>query len=699
MKKSNCGSHIALPRRPGVFLLLLTLAARGASEPDLHLDFRTTHAQAGVVAADAVLEATGTGLVVRTGTSNRWPGVTAQLTPTAGDFSRARDAVVTVRNLDPAPLEIHARIDAATRTADVANVSGKIRLPPGAAGAIRLRLHQTQISFDRPLALHGMRTAPGEMEKDLDPARLERLMVFVADPATSHVFAVESLAGVGRVTPLRADEFLPFIDEFGQCRPLDWPGKIRAGSDFAAHAAAEERDIAANPEPAGRDRWGGWADGPQLASNGFFRVEKRDGKWWLVDPDGRLFWSHGVTCVRPSADTPITDRESYFAWLPAAGDPLSAFFGEGSWAPHGYYHGRGTYRTFDFSRANLRRKFGTESERAHADLTHRRLRSWGMNTIANWSDERIYALRRTPYTATLSPHSPPIEGSEGFWGKFPDPFHPEFRVAVRNAAEKEKGEAAGDPWCLGFFVHNELAWGDETSLALASLKSPATQPARQRCLAWLREKHGDLDALNQTWGTSNTTWEALSVPGGKAARADLVALYDLIAREYFRVIREELKAVAPQQLYLGCRFAWGNPIAIRAAADSCDVIGFNLYRDSLADWSLPVGVDRPVIVGEFHFGALDRGLFHTGLRPTASQEARAEAYRRYVGDGLRHPRIVGTHWFQYRDQATTGRGDGENYQIGLVDICDTPYPETIRAVREMGAAMYRLRSESSAGAP
>ena len=46
------------------------------------------------------------------------------------------------------------------------------------------------------------------------------------------------------------------------------------------------------------------------------------------------------------------------------------------------------------------------------------------------------------------------------------------------------------------------------------------------------------------------------------------------------------------------------------------------------------------------------------------------------------------------DQATTGRGDGENYQIGLVDSCDTPYPETIHAVREIGKIMYEQRMKA-----
>jgi hypothetical protein len=109
---------------------------------------------------------------------------------------------------------------------------------------------------------------------------------------------------------------------------------------------------------------------------------------------------------------------------------------------------------------------------------------------------------------------------------------------------------------------------------------------------------------------------------------------------------------------------------------------------------LPEGVDKPVIVGEFHFGALDRGMFHTGLVPTADQADRAAHYAAYVLGALAHPAFVGTHWFQYGDQPTTGRGDGENYQIGLVDIADTPYPETIRAVREVGTMMYRRRLDS-----
>ena len=60
---------------------------------------------------------------------------------------------------------------------------------------------------------------------------------------------------------------------------------------------------------------------------------------------------------------------------------------------------------------------------------------------------------------------------------------------------------------------------------------------------------------------------------------------------------------------------------------------------------------------------------------------------------LRHPNIVGCHWFSYRVEPTTGRTlDGENYQNGFVDVADTPYTETIQAAREIGYQLYEIRS-------
>ncbi|MBQ8112779.1 MAG: beta-agarase, partial [Kiritimatiellae bacterium] len=132
-------------------------------------------------------------------------------------------------------------------------------------------------------------------------------------------------------------------------------------------------------------------------------------------------------------------------------------------------------------------------------------------------------------------------------------------------------------------------------------------------------------------------------------------------------------------------------VIYRAAARHCDVVSVNIYSRS-PNRDLPAGaVDKPMINGEFHFGALDRGMFHTGLVATRSQQERAKCYRDYVNACLDHPRYVGTHWFQWQDQPLTGRSDGENYQIGFVTVTDAPYPELVEAARDVAKRMYSRR--------
>ena len=100
-------------------------------------------------------------------------------------------------------------------------------------------------------------------------------------------------------------------------------------------------------------------------------------------------------------------------------------------------------------------------------------------------------------------------------------------------------------------------------------------------------------------------------------------------------------------------------------------------------------MDKPIVVGEFHFGALDRGMLGTGCATAFNQAERAQCFRDYVNACLDNRRYVGCHWFQYSDQALTGRYyDGEAYQCGFVSVCDVPYPELVQACRETAAQMY-----------
>ena len=73
---------------------------------------------------------------------------------------------------------------------------------------------------------------------------------------------------------------------------------LAIGDGLGMRAACLLSAVAALSSPAVTlDRFGGWADGPKLNATGAFRTEKLDSKWWLVDPDGRLFFSLGVQAV------------------------------------------------------------------------------------------------------------------------------------------------------------------------------------------------------------------------------------------------------------------------------------------------------------------------------------------------------------------------------------------------------------------
>ena len=496
-------------------------------------------------------------------------------------------------------------------------------------------------------------------------------------------------------TGMATADFLPCFDRYGQFKWREWPGKTHSDEELKAVTAEEEADLAAHPGPDGRDRFGGWAAGPRLEATGRFRTEKRDGRWWLVDPDGNLFWSWGAVRVTPSsALTPLNgnprsslvggpypDRDCLFEGLPRKGEPLAAFYDTYDSLLLPFFLKRGETRRYDFSAANLWRKYGEDWFARFSDSCHRRLRSWGCNTIANSSDLRICLQDRTPYAERVECLSRPIAGSWGHWFKFRDPFDDSFKAGCKAELEKH-GREAHDPWCIGFFIDNEIQWGARhEDLARWTLWSPDDQPAKVEFVRRLRAKGIDpkTDAVPE---------------------AELKAFTAAIVEEYFKRTREAVKEFDPGLLYLGCRFAGSaRPWVIGACAKYADVISYNIYRDQIGDWRLPQGLDAPVLVGEFHFGAHDRGLFNSGLVNKGSQEGRAAALKAYVESALGNPQIVGVHWHQFSDQATSGRFDGECMQVGWTDVCDRPYKETVDALRSIDIYATRGTADESRAKP
>ena len=584
----------------------------------------------------------GDSFVLKNCPDGKWPGQHLDVAHGVLDWRECSLLEIALSNCTERAMHIDLSVKSDAMQGQ--SPGGSIDLPPKSRGTIVCDLVPEPWRLDKPLELVGMRGYPQARGGShvFDLARVSSLHVFRKEGESIdgyRILSVDVSKEKRERLVFKADDFLPFVDRFGQFKHADWPGKVHSEEDMIRARKSEAEWLAGNaagPDP-DRNEYGGWTKGPQLKATGFFRTEKVDGRWWFVDPKGRLFWSLGIDCINNEAgETGIGFREKYFEDLPARDDPdFGPFHGQkDSQAAHGFYAETNhlPYATYNFSAANMLRKYGGDWKRISIDLAHRRLRAWGVNTIANWSQSDIYLARRTPYTVCLGTWGTPrLASSKGWWGPLPDPAHPEFERALRARARRMAEQMKDDPWCLGVFVDNELSWDGLPNL-------------------------GE------------------------------------VAERYFstvaRIVREEM----PNHLYLGARIAWGTPDVYRACARHADVVSVNVYsrifnREVPAD-----AVDKPLLNGEFHFGALDRGLFHTGLVATKDQQARAEAFKKYVRSCLDNPRVVGTHWFQWKDQPLTGRSDGENYQIGFLNIADEPYPETVSAAREVSADMYPRRN-------
>ena len=612
------------------------------------------------------------------------------LPPPAGsefwDFSGYSEFDVDVENLDrDQQIMLSVRFTNPLQgNRPIANNSG-IALNPGEKRT--LRFYYPHTGAETNCRIPGIRATPPGIPgaKNLNAARIDgitfwghSLKYFTRHNAVRFRLSNPRFARpfVGFLAPVDDPEkFFPFIDRYGQYVHDEWPEKIHSDQDLIRNLQQERSTMPGRI--ANWSRFGGWSDGPQLAATGFFRTERYRGKWYLVDPEGYLFFSHGVNAI----NTIGAAGSGNPGWV----EPDTPLY-DGIW---------------NFFETNLKRKYGEAFMTPYAEIAVARLNAWGLNTIGCWSRPEVLRLRRMPYVLDfgLPPHRPIPASAELPWGGW-DPFEPDFAAELRLCAENDVvRDAVNDPCCIGFFTSNEIPWGTRTSVAQAVLTGPPELAAKQVLIEDLRTFYCAVRELNHEWGTTFQSWEELRqnrrpLPFPERAEGDLIRFNGKFLDRFYQVCRDTIKSVAPNQLYLGSRFNQEElPELYQAASRHCDVVSCNVYTWSFDGFSRPgLERDKPILITEFHVGVLDRGMFNADGRPAGvGQIDRALAYERLLQGALLHPQIVGTHYFEWADQCLTGRGDGENFAIGLVDVADTPYQTLVETMRKIGSQMVEYR--------
>ncbi|PZG01925.1 hypothetical protein [Micromonospora deserti] len=457
-------------------------------------------------------------------------------------------------------------------------------------------------------------------------------------------------------------------DEYGQYLYQDWPGKVTSDEqlrqeyrDEAARLADVRRDTATY------DRYGGVRALGDHGAAGFFRLEKVNGRWWFVTPDGHLFFLKGVDSV--------SDEEWGYGTVHrnADGSPRDVF--DALPDPRLY---PGAYATTErghvvsFVKANLTRKYGQDYGDRWRDITTRRLLDWGFNALSKWAADPALEF---PHIDQVT--APP-DAIRVLWGI--DPFDPEFRAKLdRHIDIKSK---KNDPWLIGYFFDNERGWNRDVVAEV--LRSPSSLPAKRAFASYLADAYGgDLNRVNAMLGTNAESFDALADLRLDVARlpaADLNGFITRASEVYYSTVRAAIRKQDPHHLFLGSALVptWRTSLEWNVGGlDHLDAISLDVYGDNANYLTEYEPYDKPVVNLEYSFNTHDRGMraINAAAR-SATVAERGTKYRSFVEAQATSPVFVGSGWFVYYDQAVTGRpGDGESFNFGLLNQQDQPYTE------------------------
>ncbi|WP_263368731.1 hypothetical protein [Edaphobacter bradus] len=385
-----------------------------------------------------------------------------------------------------------------------------------------------------------------------------------------------------------------------------------------------------------------------------FTVTQQDGIDWLVRPNGERFFSFGSNCVGQGI-------------LQASYNPKNP--GYAAWQHY-------------------------PDSNSWAKTTLDRLQSWGLTTIGGWSDLQV--LRQCSnmnmgMVAVL--HLGSTSGAPWF-----DMWDPKVIAKIDDTARAQIVPLRDDPRVIGYFSDNELGWWN-ASLFQITLAQPATSEQRRRLVQLLHEiYHNNWEELSADFVPEKAgNWPELEQhgqlylrPGGHGIATMRRALGMLAAR-YYSLVHDIIRKYDPQALVLGDRYqSFYFPEVASAAAPYVDIISSNLS----AAWNdgtfprfflttLHSLTGKPILVSEFYMAARQNRSGNqndsTVYPLVETQQERADGFRNTMTALARTPYVVGADWFQYYDEPTHGRDDGENFNFGFVDIHDRPYDPLVKA--------------------
>ncbi len=241
-------------------------------------------------------------------------------------------------------------------------------------------------------------------------------------------------------------------------------------------------------------------------ATGFFRLDSTAGRWLFVTPEGHGYFAIGA------------NHTGKFLLDSSQSGPYLA-------------------------------RFGGDTAKAREDLYQNYLRL-GYNAGEAYAEIDPYLKTRLPYIA--HPEYPQRDYIQM------DIFDPKEQKRLFDHTVAECQPLREDKMLLGIAFRDLPLWNTRRMNIVRSW--PATAPGKQRYVAFLQERYGDIESLNEAYGStfasigglaSSETWTITAeTEKVNSDDADFMALF---AEVWYATLRRAVKQAAPNHLFMGER--------------------------------------------------------------------------------------------------------------------------------------------------
>ena len=368
-------------------------------------------------------------------------------------------------------------------------------------------------------------------------------------------------------------------------------------------------------------QFGGDLDKKYDEGTGFFRVEKIDGRWWFIDPEGYLMYSYAKCNVRPSDS------------IDAYKEAFNPYGGRLGWtnAQIDYYDDLGfnSFGGWSFISRQMNEEQTTFVEGLNLRqevMDSEKMKPFG--SIVPIGVGIRYAKAKKGVTGS---------GVETFLGGVPPVFNPDFEEKCGEIIKDYVTPWKDNPYIMGWWSDNEIN-EDSGMLDKALALDPQNELYAYTHAAaweWLRERTGKKDA-NELDVNDQIREE----------------FREFVFDRYHMIMRKAFKEHAPNHLYMGTRHfqpAETSPGVFKAAERYCDVISVNLYRhwtpDIVDTWA--EYADKPIIITEWYArpeANVNMNALAGGFVCKTSEDC-GKFYQHFALRLLEAKNVVGFHFF------------------------------------------------------